>query len=51
MSNKKPVGRPKVKERKVSDTISILPSKKKRIEKLYGSTTKFVEAMILTNNI
>lgn len=51
MTNKKPVGRPKVKERKISGTVSILPSKLKRIERRFESLTKFLEHCILTNNI
>lgn len=51
MTPQKKVGRPKVKERKISDTISILPSKKKKIEKLYGSVTAYLNEKLLNDNI
>lgn len=51
MNKKKPVGRPKVDERKISDTVSILPSKKKRIEKLHGSVTKYLDKCMRNDSI
>lgn len=54
MKNQKtnPVGRPTTnKETKQQKSVSILPSKLKRIEKRHGSLTKYLEAKILQDNI
>lgn len=49
---KNPVGRPKkATERKVSVSVSILPSELKRVEKRYSSLTKFIEAMLFETQI
>lgn len=39
------------KETKQQRSVSILPSKLKKVEKRYGSLTKFVEAKLLEENI
>lgn len=39
------------KETKQQRSVSILPSKLKRVEKLYGSLTKYVDAKLLSDNI
>lgn len=54
LKNKKinPVGRPKkLTETKQSKTVSIYPTKLKRVEKLHTSLTKYLEACMLRDNI
>ena len=48
--DKKPVGRPKVKEKVGSATISITPSRRQKIEKEYGSLTNAVKTIKLKND-
>jgi hypothetical protein len=52
MNKPKPIGRPKMKgETKQQKSVSILPSKLKRIEKRFGSLTKYIAAKLLDDNI
>lgn len=47
-----PVGRPATnKETKQQKSVSILPSKLKRVEKRHGSLTKYLELKMLEDNI
>ena len=41
--SKKPIGRPEVKDKKISKTVSILSSKYLAIVRHYGSLTNYIE--------
>lgn len=52
MDKKKEIGRPKKEgERKTSITVSIFPTQLKRIEKRYGSLTKYLTEKMIIDNI
>jgi hypothetical protein len=52
MNKPKPIGRPKMKgETKQQKSVSILPSKLKRIEKRYGSLTKYIQEKLTQDKI
>lgn len=50
--NKPKIGRPKkTGEKKVQQSVSILPSKLKKVEKRFESLTAYVHAKLLQDNI